>query len=62
MPRAFALGVLAVGKKALVALLHGRGRDASDYLQMGGRLLMRSREIAQARHFSKHVDLNRYRP
>lgn len=58
--RAFAMGVLASGKKMLRSALHLRLRDALSYVGIGLRLALRSREIAAARRMSKHVDLSNY--
>lgn len=59
--RAFAMGVLACGKKVLVSLLRLHLRDALSYTAIGARLAWRSREIAKARSMSKNVELQNYR-
>lgn len=60
--KAFAMGVLAIGKKGVAAVLRLRLRDAAAYYRMAGKMLMRTREVALSRRKAKHVDLNYYRP
>lgn len=59
--KAFAMGVLAIGKKAIVALFHLSLRNAASYCAMGFRLFLRTREIIESRRMAKNVDLNYYK-
>lgn len=58
--KAFAKGVLAVVKKALVAALHGRWADTAAYSRVGWRLVVGIRDVAKARKMSRRVDLKDY--
>lgn len=58
--RAFALGVLAVGKKVILSMGKGRFGYALTYLSIMLGLLFRSGEVCKARELSLHVDLRNY--
>lgn len=58
--RAFAMSVLASGKKVLVSALHGRFADVAMHFGIIWELLRRSGEIVRTRKQSKHVNLNNY--
>ena len=51
--KAFARGVLAVAKKALVAAFHGKWGDASSYAKVGWRLLTRSNAVRKTRKMER---------
>ncbi len=58
--KAFAPGVLAVGKKALRSFAKGRWGYGLTYLSMALALLFRTGEVIKARELSLHVDLRNY--
>lgn len=59
--KAFGMGVLAVVKKVIMSLVHGKGKDALSYMVMAWKLLMKTRKVIQARDISRHVNLNNYK-
>lgn len=58
--KAFAMGVLALGKKALLSLTRGKWSDAITYTNLGFSLLMKTHDVVKARKISKHVKLKNY--
>ncbi len=58
--KAFALGVPAMGKKALLSLAKGKWSYGFTYLSMALGLLFRTGEVIKARELSQHVDLRNY--
>lgn len=58
--KAFALGVPAMGKKALLSLAKGKWSYGFTYLSMALGLLFRTGEVIKARELSLHVDLRNY--
>lgn len=58
--KAFALGVLAVGKKSLQSFAKGRWGYGFTYLSIGLGLLFRTGEVVKARELSQHIDLRNY--
>ena len=60
LPRAFALGVLALGKKAAQQLMKGKLRDALTYTGIAFQLTARTMEVLKTRRQSKHVELINY--
>ncbi|MCH4147962.1 MAG: glycosyltransferase family 2 protein [Prevotella sp.] len=58
--KAFAMGVLAVFKKAGIALTKMKIRDAFTYAFMGLKLLLKAEDVTKARELSQHVDLKNY--
>ena len=58
--KAFALGVLALGKKALLALAKGHPGQSLTYLSMTLGMLFRTGDVMKARELSQHVDLRNY--
>ena len=60
--KAFCMGVLAIGKKAITSAIKGKWRNALIYAVMGFNLLSKSNEVAKARKISKNVELKNYEP
>lgn len=58
--KAYAMGVLALVKKAGGALLGGRLHDAADYAAMACRLHNMAGQVKRARHQAENVNLNDY--
>lgn len=59
--KAFSMGVLAVVKKSIMSLFHGKAKNALTYLVMAWKLLLKTNIVIQARDISKHVNLNNYK-
>ena len=60
-PKAFAMGVLAVGKKMLKALGKGSWKDFTAYASIAGWLLGKTCAVWHTRRTSIHVHLQNYR-
>jgi GT2 family glycosyltransferase len=58
--KAFAMSVLAVYKKMLLALKNREWNNAAAYWKLSIRLIGKSRQVIQTRHISKYVDLKHY--
>lgn len=58
--KAFAMGILALGKKTLLSLAKGKWNDAMTYTNLGFSLLAKTQEVIKARKISKHVELKNY--
>lgn len=58
--KAFAMSVLAVYKKMLMAFKDRKWNDAAAYWILSIRLIGKSRQVMQTRNISKHVDLKHY--
>ena len=52
--KAFAKGVLAAVKKALVSAFHGKWRDTAAYTRLGWRLLCRSNAVRKTRKMARN--------
>ena len=58
--KAFGMGVLALVKKSIMSLLHGKGKNAITFATMAWKLLIQTRNVIKARDISKHVNLKNY--
>lgn len=58
--KAFSMGVLALIKKSITSIIHGKRKNTITYASMAWKLLMKTYQVIKARHISKHVNLNNY--